>query len=84
MSLNFFLLPTQLKLHRHLSSGMKNLSSQQDYSEVIPLGWHLSALASTVCYTQVESETYLFYLDDGTLGGGVDGLKHDLVIANKA
>ncbi len=33
--------------------------------------------------TQLESEISLFYLDDGTLGGTVDDLKHDLDLVDR-
>ena len=48
-----------------------------------PLGRLLFCLSIQHIVTQMESELCLFYLDDGTLGGSMDNLRHDLVVVER-
>ena len=63
--------------------GDRIIRSAEGVQQGDPLGPLLFCLAIHRICTQLESEMSLFYLDDGTLGGTVDDLKHDLAIVEQ-
>ena len=54
------------------------LQSAEGVQQGDPLGPLLFCLTIHELGSQLESELCLFYLDDGTLGGSVESIKHDL------
>ena len=75
-----FILLSILHTRRHhpFFGWTRQSNQQKECSRVTPLGPLLFCLSIQHIVMQLESELSLFYLDDGTLGGNVDNLKHDL------
>jgi hypothetical protein len=63
--------------------GVKVIQSAEGVQQGDPLGPLLFCLGIHHMCTQLESESSLFYLDDGTLGGTVDDLKRDLDLVDR-
>ena len=59
------------------------LQSAEGVQQGDPLGPLLFCLTIHELGSQLESELCLFYLDDGTLGGSVENLKHDLEVVER-
>ena len=59
------------------------LQSAEGVQQGDPLGPLLFCLTIHELGSQLESELCLFYLDDGTLGGSVESLKHDLEVVER-
>ena len=63
--------------------GDKIIQSAEGVQQGDPLGPLLFCLGIHQMCTQLEAEISLFYLDDGTLGGKVDDLMHDLNVVER-
>ena len=61
----------------------KVLQSAERVQQGDPLGPLLFCLTIHNLVSQLESELCLFFLDDGTLGGSVETLRHDLEVIHK-
>ncbi len=63
--------------------GDETIQSAEGVQQGDPLGPLPFCLGIHRMCTQLESELFLFYLDDGTLGGSVDDLKHNLEVVER-
>ena len=63
--------------------GDKTIQSAEGVQQGDPLGPLLFCLCIHRMCSRLESELSLFYLDDGTLGGNVDNLTHDLEVVER-
>ena len=61
----------------------RTLQSAEGVQQGDPLGPLLFCLTIHELSSQLQSELCLFYLDDGTLGGSVEDLKHDLEVVER-
>ena len=61
----------------------KVLQSAEGVQQGDPLGPLLFCLTIHKLASQLESELCLLFLDDGTLGGSVETLRHDLEVIHK-
>ena len=66
-----------------LYCGDKTIQSAEGVQQGDPLGPLLFCLCIHRMCSRLESELSLFYLDDGTLGGNVDNLTHDLEVVER-
>ena len=61
----------------------RTLQSAEVVQQGDPLGPLLFCLTIHELISQLQSELCLFYLDDGTLGGSVEDLQHDLEVVER-
>ena len=61
----------------------KTIQSAEGVQQGDPLGPLLFCLSIHHMGTQLESELSLLYLDDGTLGGSMENLRHDLEVVEQ-
>ena len=61
----------------------KTIQSAEGVQQGDPLGPLLFCLSIHHMGTQLESDLSLLYLDDGTLGGSVENLRHDLEVVER-
>lgn len=69
--------------HQYFIGPTKPSCQQKVCNKGDPLGPLLFCLTIHSMCSQLVSELNLFYLDDGTLGGSVEDLRHDLEVVKQ-